>query len=152
MEIDISFEKQFEGLPETQVVELCERVLEKTARAAGEDPDLLEVSVLFTGDEHIHELNRQYRGVDRATDVLSFALREAGPAEMVEGQELLGDIVVSVDTASRQAREYGETLAAEVARLLCHGMLHLLGYDHCTEDEEAQMMALQESILSDEPL
>lgn len=159
MEIDLCFEKQVGELTEEQVAGICQRVLEKTARVAGEDPESLEVSVMFTGDERIRELNREYRGIDAPTDVLSFALREKVPGEPAEGDcvsgeslELLGDIVISVDTVDRQAREYGESLAGEVARLVCHGMLHLLGYDHRAEEEEVQMMELQESVLADEPL
>lgn len=157
MEIDLEVEKGVEGFDEQRLMWLCRRVLEKTARMVGEDPGCLEVSVLFTDDEEIRALNREYRGADRPTDVLSFPLRESRGeepeiAEEIEGPELLGDIVISVDTAARQAKEFGENIEEELARLLCHGMLHLLGFDHMTPEDEARMMEIQERILEDEPL
>ena len=85
------------------------------------------VSISFTDDRHIHELNLQYRGKDKATDVLSFSLTEGddeyyGPS--------LGDVVISLDTAKMQAKRYGVSLSCEVLRLLIHGLLHLTGFDH----------------------
>ncbi|MDI3327708.1 MAG: rRNA maturation RNase YbeY [Alicyclobacillaceae bacterium] len=109
-----------------------------------------EVSVALVDDLRIRELNRLYRGIDRPTDVLSFAMREGedGPAFGEGGRELLGDIVISVETALRQAREYGHGLEREVAFLAVHGFLHLLGYDHRTPEEEAVMFARQEAVLA----
>jgi probable rRNA maturation factor len=86
-----------------------------------------EVSVLLTGDEAIRTLNRQYRRKDKATDVLSFPV-----ADTVEG--VAGDLVISLETASRQAEERGHTLEMEIRVLLLHGLLHLAGYDHQTDD------------------
>ena len=86
-----------------------------------------ELSILITDDREIHALNAEYRGKDKPTDVLSFALRENGG---VCGTEILGDLVISLPTARRQAREYGVTAQEELLRLLIHGTLHLLGYDH----------------------
>lgn len=108
-----------------------------------------EVSVSFVTDEEIHELNRTYRNVDRPTDVLSFALREGETFEGVPDElEPLGDIVVSVPTALRQATEYGHSAEREIGFLLIHGLLHLLGYDHEDEAGEAEMTGLQEAVLS----
>jgi probable rRNA maturation factor len=104
-----------------------------------------EVSVSFVSDEEIHELNRTYRNVDRPTDVLSFAMEE----EFAPGLRVLGDIVVSLPTARRQAEAYGHGLEREVAFLLVHGFLHLNGYDHETEADEERMFALQEEVLAD---
>lgn len=87
-----------------------------------------ELSVFFVGDRTMRTLNRRYRGKDRTTDVLSFAFRE-GAYGMVQ-RNVLGDLVISLPVAKRQAREAGETLAGELDRLLVHGLLHLLGYDH----------------------
>jgi probable rRNA maturation factor len=101
-----------------------------------------EVSVLLIGDRAMRTLNRRYRGKDRTTDVLSFPLRE-GRFSLVQ-QHLLGDIVISVPAAARQARAAGETLLDEIDRLLVHGFLHLLGYDHERGEAEARRMEARE--------
>jgi probable rRNA maturation factor len=87
-----------------------------------------ELSVLFLGDCAMRTLNRQYRGKDTTTDVLSFSLRE-GSFPSIQ-PDMLGDIVISVPRAARQARESGHSLACEIEHLLVHGLVHLLGYDH----------------------
>ena len=97
-----------------------------------------EVSVLLIGDAAMRTLNRRYRGKDRTTDVLSFPLRE-GKFSGVQ-HHLLGDIVISVPAAARQAKAAGETLLEEIDRLLVHGFLHLLGYDHERDGAEARRM------------
>ena len=124
-------------------------VLAKASGEFGIDPHA-EVSVVFADDEYIRELNRQYRGIDKATDVLSFALSEGDEPEVVDGPEetLLGDIVISLETATRQAEEFGHSLERELAFLTIHGMLHLLGYDHETEAERIEMRQQEEHILS----
>ena len=101
-------------------------------RSAGGRESVAEVSVLFCGDQRMRALNRRYRGKDRSTDVLAFPAG-SGP--------LLGDIVVSVPYARRQARRRGEAVSREVDRLLVHGFLHLLGYDH--ETDRGEMDALE---------
>ncbi|UFJ43149.1 rRNA maturation RNase YbeY [Brevibacillus humidisoli] len=115
-----------------------------------------EVVVTLVDDERIHELNRQYRGIDRPTDVLSFAMNETGEGEMdilmddedwSDMPNMLGDIVISVPKAVSQAEEYGHSLERELGFLAVHGFLHLLGYDHGTESEEAEMFSRQEQIL-----
>jgi probable rRNA maturation factor len=94
------------------------------------------LSLTLTGDERIRALNREHRAKDRATDVLSFPMGEpAGP------ERLLGDVVISVDTARRQAAEYDAPLQNEIYRLLIHGLLHLLGHDHERPVERARMEA-----------
>jgi probable rRNA maturation factor len=93
-------------------------------------PEEAEVSVLFVGDEEMRELNAKYRGIDRATDVLAFAMTEGKAFPPPEGARLLGDVVVSVETAGRQARAASHSLRREIAVLLVHGVLHLLGHDH----------------------
>ncbi len=111
-----------------------------------------EVSVTFTDNASIHELNKKYRGVDRPTDVLSFPLFDYdGESEEPVVDELigmLGDVVLSLEQAKRQAEEYGHSFEREVAFLTVHSMLHLLGYDHETgEDDEADMRARQSEIM-----
>ncbi|HVN86950.1 MAG TPA: rRNA maturation RNase YbeY [Candidatus Binatia bacterium] len=106
------------------------------------DEDAAELTVSLVDDEEIHRFNRDYRGKDRPTDVLAFAMRE-GPR--VAGDEAqLGDVVISLDTAARQAAQRGTTLADEVATLLIHGVLHLLGYDHERSAAEARRMRRKE--------
>ena len=103
-----------------------------------------EVSVTFVDNEAIRELNRDYRGKDTPTDVLSFPMMEF---EMPEVYVSLGNIVISVETARRQAEEYGHSLKRELCFLCAHSALHLLGYDHETEDEREEMEAKQREIL-----
>ncbi len=102
----------------------------------------VEVSVYITDDEEIRELNRNYRGKDKPTDVLSFPLNET-----FNGYKLLGDIVISQDTAQRQAKELGHSLNYEVKRLLIHGLVHLLGYDHEKGGEEEKKFKEIEGLL-----
>lgn len=110
-----------------------------------------EVDVTIVDDEEIHELNRQYRGMDKPTDVLSFALDEGeeDEPELIGGPEehLYGDIIISAETALRQAEEYGHGLEREMTYLAVHGMFHLLGYNHMTEEDKAEMRAKEEEAL-----
>ena len=100
-----------------------------------------EVSVTLTNDAHIHALNRDYRGVDRPTDVLSFALTESEEPEIFDapGGVVLGDLVISLERAAAQAETYGHSFLRELSFLTVHGMLHLLGYDHIEEEERLEM-------------
>ena len=98
-----------------------------------------ELSVALVHDDEMHRLNRDYRGKDRTTDVLAFALRE-GEATSTQEPGLLGDVVISVPTAERQAQERGHATERELAELLLHGILHLLGYDHERSPAEARRM------------
>lgn len=104
-----------------------------------------ELSVLLCDDATIHDLNRRHRKKNKPTDVLAFALRE-GPDGHLAG-DTLGDVVISLDTATRQARERGVRTEAEVQMLLAHGLLHLLGWDHQTDAEDAAMRAETERLL-----
>jgi probable rRNA maturation factor len=105
-----------------------------------------ELSVALVGDAEMHALNRDYRGKDRPTDVLAFALREGEDPHV--HADLLGDVVISLDTAARQAAARGHSAAQEVRFLLAHGILHLLGYDHERSPAEARrMFAKQRAVL-----
>lgn len=104
-----------------------------------------ELSVLLCDDRTIHALNRDYRAKDSPTDVLAFAMNE-GEAAHVQ-THILGDIVISIPTARRQAKEHGRTIASEVRWLLAHGLLHLLGFDHQNEGEYRRMMARQDVLV-----
>ncbi len=111
-----------------------------------------EISVTFVDDEHIHELNKLHRNVDSSTDVLSFPLGEDGVYDknIDTGACILGDIVISVETAVRQAEEYGHTLQREIGFLTVHSMLHLLGYDHVNGGIEAvHMREKEEHVLTE---
>ena len=104
---------------------------------------IAEVSVTFTDDPKIHELNREYRDVDRPTDVLSFPMYSEEDEDAV-----LGDIVISLERAQAQSLEYGHSFEREVAFLCVHSVLHLLGYDHETgEEDEREMFARQDEIM-----
>jgi len=104
-----------------------------------------EVSIYLTGDENMRKLNREYRGKNKPTDVLSFTFEEC-----VGDCILLGEIVISMDTARRQAEELGHSLEDEVRRLLVHGFVHLMGYDHeLGGDEEKRFKELEEKLLSE---
>ena len=101
-----------------------------------------ELSVVLTDDPSIHALNREHRGKDKATDVLSFSQLEGDP---FPGEaRILGDVVISMDTAARQAESIGHSLADEVRRLLIHGVLHLLGHDHVHGGPQARKMKREE--------
>lgn len=113
---------------------------------------VVEVELLLVDDEAIQELNRQYRDLDAATDVLSFPLLGADEAALFvlppDGVQRLGDIVISVPRAVAQAGEYGHSAAREVAYLFAHGLLHLLGYDHEVEDARREMRLREEGALA----
>jgi len=106
------------------------------------------VSILLTDDDAIRELNRQYRGIDSPTDVLSFA-QDEGDDDFAAGvgENVLGDIVISVETARRQAKQSNKALEEEIDVLVAHGVLHLLGYDHAEPDDEKRMFDRQSEIL-----
>jgi probable rRNA maturation factor len=102
-----------------------------------------DLSLTFADDEYVHALNRDYRGIDRPTDVLSFAMRDGGDSRD-EGEELvLGDVVISVDRAAVQARRSRRTVDREILKLVAHGVLHLLGYDHPTEKRRVEMRRIE---------
>jgi probable rRNA maturation factor len=133
---------------EAQVAAAISRAVE---RAGGSEK--AQIGLLIVGDESIHELNMAHRGVDRPTDVLSFPLIEPGlPPTQADmdpetGEVVLGDIVISLPAAERQAREYGNSLQREVSYLAVHGALHLMGFDHENDVERAGMRGLEETIL-----
>ncbi len=103
-----------------------------------------ELSILLCDDATIHELNRDYRKKDRPTDVLAFAMREGEGGAL--NPALLGDVVISLETARRQAREHRRSIVEEVTFLLAHGLLHLLGYDHQTDEQDRIMRARTDAL------
>ncbi|ABO50992.1 protein of unknown function UPF0054 [Desulforamulus reducens MI-1] len=132
---------------EENLLKLVESVVKVSLESEGYSPDA-EVGLIFVDDNYIRSLNAEYRGIDKATDVLSFALNEGEEMpEEEEAEDLLGDIVISLPTAQRQAAEYGHSFNREVAYLTAHGSLHLLGYDHMTEEDRQVMRQKEEGIL-----
>jgi probable rRNA maturation factor len=133
------------------IVQMLQRLLELVAESEGLTAG--EVALTLVDNEVIHVLNREYRGIDRPTDVLSFAMRELGEDEPViqldqdEMSELLGDIIISIPQAVEQAKEYGHSFERELGFLFVHGFLHLIGYDHQDEEAERIMFSKQEQIL-----
>ena len=137
---------------------VSEALLEKMTEAAEyavESENLLnldkqrcELSVTFVGLDEIHELNREYRGVDRPTDVLSFPQFEDLEEEIPEvGEICLGDVVICREKAEEQAEEFGHSFERELVYLFTHSVLHLLGYDHMEEDEKMVMRQREEEIM-----
>ena len=104
-------------------------------------------NVIIVGNPYIHNLNREYRGVDRETDVISFALEDDDTFNPEE--RILGDIYISIDKAKEQSESYGHSLKRELCFLAVHGFLHLLGYDHMKKEDEEIMFSLQEEILKE---
>lgn len=120
-----------------------EPILDKTLKKVGHNSNV-EVSVVMVNDDTIHEYNKNYRNIDRPTDVLSFV-----DGEEIDGVLSLGDIIISVDKVRSQAEDYGHSLKREYCFLVAHGFLHLLGYDHETKEEEEEMTRLQKEILDE---
>lgn len=110
--------------------------------------DNVEFNVIIVDNPYIHKLNKEYRNIDRETDVITFALEDTKDI-VYENYRLLGDIYISIDKAKEQAENYGHSLKRELCFLVVHGFLHLLGYDHMKEDDEKVMFALQEAILNE---
>ncbi len=105
-------------------------------------------SIIFVEDEEIHKINKEYRGIDRVTDVISFAFEDSKDIEYNDIR-LLGDIYICIPQMKRQAEEYGHSEKRELSFLAVHGLLHLLGYDHMNEKDEKEMFGLQELILNE---
>ena len=104
-------------------------------------------SIIIVDNTFIHKLNKEYRGIDRVTDVISFALEDDKSMVIPDGIRLLGDIYISLDKAKEQAKEYGHSLERELCFLAVHGVYHLLGYDHENEEDAKIMFKKQEEVL-----
>lgn len=145
MNIDFVFDNEVENF-ENNYEQDFTAIIEQALKTLGIEDDV-EVSCVLVDDERIHEINREYRHIDRSTDVISFAM-EDNDQFYVEGMpRTLGDIFISVDHAKKQAEEYGHSLRREMCFLFTHGILHLLGYDHMTDEQEKEMFGLQDQIL-----
>ena len=156
----LHIEYEAEGKSELDYEELLNRVTNASLDYEN-CPYEVDISILLTGDMEIQEINKEFRNIDAPTDVLSFpTINYESPGNFTDfeenradcfhpetGELLLGDIVISVERALSQAEEYGHTMQREIAFLTAHSMLHLMGYDHMTEQERIQMEAKQEDIL-----
>lgn len=152
--MEVTFIDETEKVQQTNIDEIND--LLQFAAQRLELPLDIEMSVTFMDNAAIREINRDYRGKDQPTDVISFALEEEGEDEIPivfdEDDELdiprnLGDIMISIERAAEQAAEYGHTYERELGFLAVHGFLHLNGYDHMTAEDEKEMFTLQKEIL-----
>lgn len=107
----------------------------------------VELGIVVADDERLRDLNRRYAGNDAATDVLSFSLREGDDFPLPDEALRLGEVIISFETALRQARSAGRSTRDEIQHLLVHGILHLIGYDHAEPDDERRMRAREEELL-----
>lgn len=150
--IEIQVDERFtENVDQAQLIAVAEQTLASAGNSNG------ELTIVITDNETVQQLNADYRGIDAPTDVLSFASQEAVPdspqlalpAEVAAALDAyLGDILIAYPYAEQQAAQYGNSIAAELRLLTVHGVLHLLGHDHATAEEEAAMWARQEQILA----
>ncbi|UQZ59016.1 rRNA maturation RNase YbeY [Bacillus subtilis] len=138
------------GSVSEEMLKEVENLLQFAAEREGVQ-DQAEVSVTIVSNDDIHQINKEYRGKDAPTDVISFALEEEGEGEIeivgAEMPQVLGDIIISADRTREQAEEYNHSFKRELGFLAVHGFLHLLGYDHMTKEEEEEMFTKQKELL-----
>lgn len=155
MDVKIMLSRSRSGLGHNEARRLIQRAISAALREE-KVPDDCEVSVLLTDNEGIHELNRDYRGVDRPTDVLSFPANELSPGEFdadlcerdpETGRVFLGDMAISLEKCEAQAEEFGHSFERELMYLTVHSTLHLLGYDHVDEAEMKRQMRGREDVI-----
>lgn len=145
LDIDICYdvEKIEEYYDEDKIKEYLEYILKNEKNDF--DSKTYYISFMLTTNPVIHKINKEYRNVDRPTDVISFAYNET---ENIGPMEVVGDIIISIDKVKEQAKEYGHSDKREFFYLLTHGMLHILGYDHIEADERKKMREKEERYLS----
>ena len=139
---------------------IIEKVIQKCFEVEHINPTSLYICVTLTNPKNIREINKQYRNIDKETDVLSFPMFERNELDQMieqnsdscieEGilQDIMGDIIISIDRVEEQANEYGHGFDREFAYMLVHGFYHLRGYDHMTDDEKKEMREKEENVLS----
>ena len=145
MEIDLALINELEDFNEDY-----EEVYLKIIREACKELDIqddLELSVIFVDDKRIHEINREYRQIDRSTDVISFALEDSEQYYIEGMPREIGDIFISIDHAKMQAEEYGHSIERELAYMIVHGFYHLMGYDHMNDEDKKAMREKEEKVL-----
>ncbi|MBQ2582339.1 MAG: rRNA maturation RNase YbeY [Erysipelotrichaceae bacterium] len=132
----------------TDYYSLLEEYYQRTLKELGLNDDY-DLSVILCGPVTIRKINREYRGIDRVTDVISFALLDEEDDYSFDDRVELGDIFINRKKVHEQAEEYGHSLKREFLFLFVHGLLHLFGYDHMNEEEEKRMFSLQKKIIGD---
>ena len=134
---------------EASLMEKLNQAASALFEAEGVDMERAEISLTLVSLEEIRELNRDYRDVDRETDVLSFPQYECVEEMPAEGELCLGDVVICLDKVKSQAEEFGHSFEREFVYLFAHSLLHLLGYDHMEDDEKAVMRAKEEATMKE---
>ena len=145
MEIDLALINELEDFNE-DYEEVYLKIIKESCKEL-DIQDAVELSVIFVDDKRIHEINREYRQIDRSTDVISFALEDSEQYYIEGMPREIGDIFISIDHAKMQAEEYGHSFYREMCFLFTHGLLHLLGFDHMNEEDEKVMFGRQKTIL-----
>jgi len=132
---------------------IVKKVIEQCFEEENLEDSKLYISITLTTPEHIQEINKQYRNVDKETDVLSFPMFEKEELECkiknkeFEHEDVLGDIVISIDKVKRQAEDYGHSFERELSYMIVHGFYHLMGYDHIEEEDKIKMRPKEENVL-----
>ena len=143
-------EIEYLDIPEDENYKLkIEEVLKKCYEEENLDKKALYVNIILTNPENIRKLNKEYRNIDKETDVLSFPMFEKNELKKFKSncQEVLGDIVISIERVQEQAEEYGHSFERELSYMVVHGFYHLMGYDHMEEEDKKEMRAKEEIVL-----
>lgn len=146
------YEVIYQDIEEKKEWELIvEKVLTQCFREEKLENTGLCVTIILTTPDNIHQINRQYRNIDKATDVLSFPMFEKDELEGKKNfikEDILGDIVISIEQVEKQAKEYGHSFERELSYMLVHGFYHLMGYDHIVEEDKTIMRTKEEKLLA----
>jgi len=144
--LDLQENKEYE--------DIIKKVVEKCFKEEKLENSKLYISIILTTPEHIHQINKQYRNIDKETDVLSFPmfekeeLDEKIEKQNFEHEDVLGDIIISIEKVKGQAKEYGHSFEREFSYMLVHGFYHLMGYDHIEEEDKVKMRPKEEKVLN----
>ncbi len=128
--------------------EITKKVLTQCFKEEGLKEEKLSVTITLTTKQHIKKLNKEYRNIDKPTDVLSFPMFEKGEIKDFPYEDILGDIVICIEKVEEQAKEYGHSFEREFSYMLVHGFYHLMGYDHIQEEDKKEMRTKEEKILT----
>ncbi|WP_130890775.1 MULTISPECIES: rRNA maturation RNase YbeY [Fusobacterium] len=146
MDLVVDMSLEIEGYSNLVNEEEMKKYIKEALESEFESDRPVYLSLLFTGNDEIQVINKQYRGKDQPTDVISFAYHETEDFD-IGPYDTLGDIVISMERVEEQAAEYNHSLKRELYYVLTHGLLHLLGYDHIEEDDKKEMRTREEEIL-----
>ncbi len=150
------YEIVYDGIKENEEYDkVIKKVVEQCFKEENLENSKLCLTITLTTPENIQKINKEYRNIDRATDVLSFPMFEKSELdEMIEKQEfehedVLGDLVISIEKVKEQAKEYGHSFERELSYMVVHGFYHVMGYDHIKEEDKAKMRPKEEKVLND---